>query len=151
MNLTQPEIIQILRRRRELNQGTLGSRAFNTSFESGRTKIKNIELGRQQPTSSDLKKMAAVLEVPVSALIPAGSSQDQSTAPGQSAEGEVCLFAPVLAMFPGLAPYLEMLNKAVTLDDEELIDHISEKIAQLFRQRIKASLAPNRALAPSKG
>ena len=43
MELKQPEIIQILRRRCNLNQGALGAAAFDTSFESGRTKIKNIE------------------------------------------------------------------------------------------------------------
>ena len=71
MELMQPEIIQILRRRCNMNQGALGAAAFDTSLESGRTKIKNIELGRQIPTPSDLEKMAGVLGVPVAALDPA--------------------------------------------------------------------------------
>ncbi|MGD9097312.1 MAG: helix-turn-helix transcriptional regulator, partial [Desulfobacterales bacterium] len=70
MELKQPEIIQILRRRCNLNQGALGAAAFDTSYESGRTKIKNIELGRQAPTPDDLEKMAVVLGVPVSELDP---------------------------------------------------------------------------------
>ena len=42
MRLTQPEIIQILRKRAGLNQAELGSRAFDTTIDSGRTKIKNL-------------------------------------------------------------------------------------------------------------
>ena len=57
MQLTQPEIIQILRKRANLNQAELGSRAFNTNMDSGRTKIKNIELGRQRPTEDGLRQI----------------------------------------------------------------------------------------------
>lgn len=151
MNLTQPEIIQILRRRMDLNQGTLGAHAFDTSFESGRTKIKNIELGRQRPTSTDLEKMAAVLKVPVVALIPSGATQAAAGDETKADSGEICLHARTLALFPGLAPYLEMLNKAVTLNDDELIDHIAHKIEQLFRKRVSASPAAARAQAPGRG
>ncbi len=63
MELTTPEIIQLLRRRAQMNQGDFGAKAFGTSYESGRTKIKNIELGKQVPTEMDLKKMARVLGV----------------------------------------------------------------------------------------
>ena len=134
MKLTQPEIIQILRRRKNLNQGTLGARAFNTSFESGRTKIKNIELGRQQPTSTDLEKMAIILEVPVNALSSGGTTLEAPGVQEKRKGEEVCLTARTLALFPGLAPYLEMLNKAVAVDDSELINHISDKIVQIFQQ-----------------
>ncbi len=60
MELTTPEIIQLLRRRSQMNQGDFGAKSFGASYESGRTKIKNIELGKQVPTETDLKKMAVV-------------------------------------------------------------------------------------------
>ena len=88
--------------------------------------------------------MAAVLNVPVVTLIPS----DAPRVGGGADTGEICLHARTLALFPGLAPYLEMLNKAVTLDDEELIDHITYKIEQLFRKRVSASPVAARALAP---
>ena len=62
MNLTLPEKIQLLRKRMGLNQGQFGAKAFNMSVETGRTKIKNIELGKQKPTSEDLVQMAEALQ-----------------------------------------------------------------------------------------
>ena len=147
MKLTQPEIIQILRRRKNLNQGTLGARAFNTSFESGRTKIKNIELGRQLPTPTDLEKMAVILEVPVTALAPGGTALEAYNIQEKGNTEEVCLNARTLALFPGLAPYLEMLNKAVAIDDSELIHHICEKIVQVFQQLTATLAIPPRVSA----
>ena len=139
MELKQHEIIQILRRRSEMNQGTLGSKAFNTSYESGRTKIKNIELGKQIPTRDDLEKMARVLGVLPTDLIPnttAGKLQSSN-----SNEGLV-IHQKTIDRFPQLVPYLDMLNKAVALDDHELIEHIGEKIAgivQAFSHRREES------------
>ena len=130
MELTQPEIIQILRRRSNLNQGALGSAAFDTSFASGRTKIKNIELGRQIPTPDDLEKMARVLGVTSSDLESSGASP----LPATLADGGVFLQRPVLDLLPGAEAYLEMLNKAVRLDDRELIAHIADKLAGLFAE-----------------
>ena len=144
MKLTQPEIIQILRRRKNLNQGTLGARAFNTSFESGRTKIKNIELGRQLPTATDLEKMAIILEVPVTALSAGGTTLEIPGVQDKRRAEEVCLTARTLALFPGLAPYLEMLNKAVAVDDSELIHHISDKVVQIFQQLATNITTPTR-------
>ncbi len=130
MDLTLPEIIQICRRRAGLNQGTLGAAAFDTSFESGRTKIKNIELGRQKPTSRDIENMARVLKMPVSALT------TQSTVPvpdlKNPSHAGIAVSKQTIDLFPGLDAYLEMLNKAVLLNDEELIDHIAGKLARLF-------------------
>ena len=40
----------------------------------------------------------------------------------------------VLARFPGLATYLDMLNKAARLEDPELIEHIADKIAVLLSE-----------------
>jgi hypothetical protein len=48
-----------------MNQGSFGAKAFNTSFDSGRTKVKNIELGKQKPTRQDLENMARVLDVAI--------------------------------------------------------------------------------------
>ncbi len=130
MDLTLPEIIQIYRRRAGLNQGTLGASAFDTSFESGRTKIKNIELGRQKPTPRDIENLARVLKLPVSALT------SKTSLPLQSATAlplpGIAVSEQTIYRFPGLDAYLEMLNKAVLLNDEELIDHIAGKLARLF-------------------
>jgi transcriptional regulator with XRE-family HTH domain len=129
MEMTQPEIIQVLRRRAGLNQGTFGAQSFNTSFESGRTKVKKIELGKQVPTYKDLKKMAAVLDVPVGALMPETETETIKSPP--VAKG-VLLSQESLNLFPGLETYVEMLNNAAKLGDEELIVYISEKIAALL-------------------
>jgi len=129
MEMSQPEIIQVLRRRTGLNQGTFGSRSFNTSFESGRTKVKKIELGKQNPTYEDLKKMAAVLGVSVGTLMPETDVEANQTTP--SMDG-VLITNEVLKLFPGLETYVEMFNNAAKLGDEELIDYISEKIAALL-------------------
>lgn len=125
MELTTPEIIQLLRRRAQMNQGDFGARAFGTSYESGRTKIKNIELGKQTPTDADLKKMAKILHVKPVELRP----QQVLTPP------EKGLLVPqkTLNMFEGLEAYLDMLNKAVLLGDDDLIEYISEKISELFQ------------------
>ena len=131
MRLEQPEIIQILRRRAQLNQGDFGARAFDTSFESGRTKVKNIELGRQVPTQKDLEKMAAVLGVAVSELLPA----DPPAADGAAlCEDGFRIGKELLDAFPGLEDYLGMLEKAVRVDDTELIGYLADKVARLLRQ-----------------
>ena len=112
-----------------MNQGEFGSRAFDTSYESGRTKVKNIELGRQIPTSDDLVKMATVLAVPVSSLIPA---QEESFSAAKPEQKGFLIHERVLDRFPGIRPYLDMLNKAVRVDDAELVEYISHKLADLF-------------------
>jgi transcriptional regulator with XRE-family HTH domain len=129
MELKQNEIIQLLRRRVDMNQGTLGSKAFNASYESGRTKIKNIELGKQVPTQDDLEKLAAVLGVKPQDLNPGKKAPASSSS--ISTEGLV-VHQKTLDRFPQLRPYLDMLNKAVALDDSELMEYISEKLAAIF-------------------
>lgn len=150
MKLKQPEIIQILRRRMDLNQGTLGARAFDTSFESGRTKIKNIELGRQKPTSSDLEKMARVLKVPAEALSPLNVTNKTQKTENELNSGHIYLTSETVKLFPGLTPYIEMLNKAVSINDEALIQHLSDKISQLFQQRSYSTATKPRMLASGK-
>jgi len=133
MELKQPEIIQILRKRTQMNQGDFGSRAFDTSYESGRTKVKNIELGRQVPTSEDLVKMAAILDVPVAELIPDGRTPIPGPEKGfAETDNGVVVSERVLDTFPGIRSYLEMLNRAVKVRDRELIDHIAGRLADLF-------------------
>jgi transcriptional regulator with XRE-family HTH domain len=144
MELKQPEIIQILRRRCNMNQGALGAAAFNTSFESGRTKIKNIELGRQIPTRDDLEKMAGVLGVPVSELDPSLTGTMRARATGEG-DGGVLIDRQVLKRLPGADVYIEMLNKAVRLDDRELIAHIADKLALLFATVTHESLSATNA------
>ena len=142
MELMQPEIIQILRRRCNMNQGALGAAAFDTSLESGRTKIKNIELGRQIPTRDDLEKMAGVLGASVSALDPASVRSGPVTEAG---EDGILVHRKVLELLPGADVYIEMLNKAVRLDDRELIAHIGDKLAGLFSTLTQGSLSATSA------
>lgn len=107
MNITQAEMIQLLRRRTGMNQGDFGAKAFDTSYESGRTKVKNLELGKQKPTAEDIEKMARVLGVEKEDLQPATYEQ-------QGADG---IFVPreVLHRFSGLDAYLEMLVHSARL------------------------------------
>ena len=137
MELTLPEKIQLLRKRLGLNQGQFGAQAFDTSVETGRTKIKNIELGKQQPTSDELAQMAKVLEVSTSTL----HSHPVNAPPQQLAWGQgVLVDQMVLDRFEQLGPYLEMLNRAVFINDEELVEHIAGKLSGLlsFSSNLKA-------------
>jgi len=138
LRLKQHEIIQVLRRRLGMNQGTFGAKAFDTSFESGRTKIKNIELGKQNPTEKDLRKMARVLGASVDELKSNGEAQSVGHTP--SSKG-VVISAATLEVFPEIGPYLEMLNKAVVLDDRELIGYLCEKLSEIFASRPEKKVA----------
>jgi len=130
MQLTQPEVIQILRKRANLNQAELGSRAFNTNMDSGRTKIKNIELGRQRPTEDDLRQIAECLAVPAERLM---AASDSKTAPAGVSESAVLISQKVIDMFPDLGNYLEMLEKAGGIEDTELIEYLAGKIGDILR------------------
>ena len=136
VELAQPEIIQIYRKRSGINQGDFGSRAFNVSYESGRTKMKNIELGRQIPSSADLNKIAALLDIPVAELMP-GTKSDKSA--GQVPAGKVFLSTRVLSRFPGLDAYVGMLNSAARVDDRELLVYLCHRIAALLKDGPKLS------------
>lgn len=146
MDLTQAEIIQVLRRRTNLNQGDFGARAFNTSYESGRTKVKNIELGKQTPTAEDLKKMALALNVDEREIQP--SSSDGTDAVTLN-PGDAMVSSAVLKTFAGLDTYLDMLNKAVQIGDTELIGHISGKAATILNNY--ATSAEKDATTGAKG
>lgn len=124
MELTQAEIIQVLRKRAQINQGNFGAKAFSTSYESGRTKIKNIELGKQTPTDNDLKKIAIALGVNTDELAPRRNLK--------TTDKGIFLTQKALDRFPGLDAYADMLNKAILIGDEELISYISGKISALF-------------------
>jgi transcriptional regulator with XRE-family HTH domain len=132
VELNQSEIIQILRRRVEMNQGTLGAKAFGTSFESGRTKIKNIELGKQTPTEDDLEKMARVLEVAPEVLKPRKSSPEPARQNPATAPEGIVIHKKTLSLVPDLGVYMDMLNKAAMLEDKELLQHIAEKLSDIF-------------------
>ena len=136
VELAQPEIIQIYRKRSGINQGDFGSQAFNVSYESGRTKMKNIELGRQIPSRADLNKIAALLKIPVTELIP-GTKSDESG--GQVPAGQVFLSNRVLNRFPGLDAYVDMLNNAARVDDRELLAYLCDRIAALLKSGPKLS------------
>jgi transcriptional regulator with XRE-family HTH domain len=129
VDLTLTEKIQLLRKRMGLNQGQFGAKAFNTSEETGRTKVKNIELGKQKPTPDDLAKMAGVLNIPLSLFHE--SSAETIISHTSSTQG-LCIDQAVLDRFDQLGPYLEMLNRAVSVDDQELIEHIAGKLADVF-------------------
>jgi transcriptional regulator with XRE-family HTH domain len=149
MQLTQSEIIQILRKRAGLNQAELGSRAFNTTIDSGRTKIKNIELGKQRVNDNDLKRIAECLDVPFEQLQPSPDNKKITTA--QLKDG-IPLSQKVVDMFPDLREYLEMLEKASRIDDADLIEYLSKRIADIWRKGPKlVAQSPNRIITTTKG
>ena len=123
-------MIQILRKRAGLNQAELGSRAFSTTIDSGRTKIKNIELGKQRINDDDLKRIAQCLDIPLPQLQP--SPENKKTTSGQFNNG-IRISKKVVDMFPDLGEYLEMLEKASVIDDLDLIEYLSKRIADIWR------------------
>ena len=129
MRLTQSEMIQILRKRAGYNQAELGSRAFNTTLDSGRTKIKNIELGKQRVSDDDLMRIAQCLDVTVEQLQP---EEDQKTSSVKTKNGAQ-ISQKVVDMFPDLREYLEMLENAVRIDDLDLMEYLSKKIADIWQ------------------
>lgn len=130
MRLTQSEIIQILRKRAGFNQAELGSRAFKTTLDSGRTKIKNIELGKQRISDDDLKRIAEGLDVPVEKLQAPPENQKPTAT---QLKNETQISQKVVDMFPDLREYLEMLENASRIDDIELITYLSKKIADILQ------------------
>lgn len=108
IELTLSEKIQLLRKRLGLNQGQFGAKAFNTSVETGRTKVKNIELGKQKPTPEDLTQMSKVLDVPPSVFHQSQSAEPFAQVPLRQG---VLVDQAVLDRFEQLGPYLEMLNR----------------------------------------
>jgi len=123
-------MIQILRKRAGLNQGELGSRAFNTTIDSGRTKIKNIELGKQQASQDDLIQIAECLNVPLEQIL---TPQDLNQSFKKKDIQGILISKAVGDLFPGLGEYLEMLEKAAVINDFDLIEYLSNKIADIWR------------------
>jgi transcriptional regulator with XRE-family HTH domain len=148
MQLTQSEAIQILRKRAGLNQAELGSQAFGISMDSGRTKIKNIELGKQRVGEDDLKRIAYCLDVPLEKIQP---SQGNTTIASAESSGDILIPKKVADMFPDLREYLEMLEKASMIDDVELIAYLSKKIADIWRYDPEPAVqSPKNIIATSK-
>lgn len=137
IELTQGEMIQILRKRAGINQGQLGAEAFDTTVDSGRTKIKNIELDKQKPTVEDLKAIADVLQLPLPDLLIYPENDPGYTA-GKKPDG-IVVHHRIFGRFPGLEECLSILNKALILKDEELIVYIAKKTAEIFAQEPKAA------------
>ena len=138
MQLTQPEIIQILRRRKGMNQAELGVAAFGLRPDSARTKIKNIELGRQLPTADDAAKLAVVLDVEQAMILP---SVTFSGSAYRDTEGACSMTPETLELFPGFAEYIDMLNNAVRIGDHDLIGYIAGKLSALFAMNYKKRAA----------
>jgi len=130
MQLTQSEIIQILRKRAGLNQAELGSRAFKMTPDSGRTKIKNIELEKQRVSDDDLERIAQCLDVPLEQLQP--TPQNQKITSAKFKNGTL-ISQKVVDMFPDLREYLEMLENAAQIEDLDLIAYLSKKIAGIWQ------------------
>jgi transcriptional regulator with XRE-family HTH domain len=130
MQLTQSELIQIFRKRAGLNQAELGSKAFNTNINSGRTKIKNIELGKQRVTGEDLKRIAQCLKVPLQQLQP---STEMKGRPATQSINGILISQKMLDLFPDLGEYFDMIEKACVINDIELITYLSDKLSEIFR------------------
>jgi transcriptional regulator with XRE-family HTH domain len=139
MQLTQPEIILILRKRANITQAELGSKAFKTTTNSGRTKIKNIELGRQLATDDDLKRIANCLDVPVE-MFESGTEYNELVAGNKA--GGFLISDKIVDMFMNLRKYLEMLNEAAELDDSELIVYLANKIANILQMSPDVNFSP---------
>ena len=137
IELTQGEIIQILRKRAGMNQGQLGAEAFNTTPASGRTKIKNIELDKQKPTLDDLKAIAASLNLSLSELL-FYQEERLGSVTAQKPEG-IFVHQRIFNQFPGFEECLSILNKALILQDKELIVYVAKKTAGLLLQEPKAA------------
>jgi len=144
MQLTQSEIIQTLRKRAGLNQAELGSRAFKTTIDSGRTKIKNIELGKQRVSDDDLERIAQCLDVTPKELQPLPKNKGMTSA--QFKEG-VLVSQKVVDMFPDLGEYMEMIDKASMIDDIELLEYLSKKLADIWRAGPKMDAQPAKKIA----
>ena len=129
MQLTKPELIQILRKRAGLNQAELGSRAFETILDSGRTKIKNLELGIQRPNDDDLKRIAECLGAPLE-LFQTDIYIDEKAL--KNRQNGILISQKIIDMFPDLGDYLTMLDKAARMDDTDLIDYLTERIAKIL-------------------
>lgn len=129
MQFTMSEMIQIMRRRSGMNQAELGVKAFGLNPNSARTKIKNIELGLQLVTAEEAQTLAAALGVDAAELSPSNATRtDQNH----------CGFAPqTVKIFPGLEAYVDMLNNAVRLGDQDLVGFIAAKLSTLFAENYK--------------
>lgn len=148
MRLTQSEIIQILRKRAGLNQAELGSRAFNTTPDSGRTKIKNIELEKQRVSDDDLKRIAQCLDVSFEQLQPPSPNQKMTSA---KLKNGTLISQKIVDMFPDLREYLEMLENAAQIEDLDLIRYLSKKIASIWRDGPKSvAQSPENTITASK-
>lgn len=138
MQLTLPEIIQLLRRRKGLNQAELGVQAFGLAPDSARTKIKNIELGRQRLSDDDIQKIALALEVLPEEIRPASATPEAAAPVPRTG----CLLTvETLQLFPGLEEYIEMLNNAVRIGDQDLIGYIAGRLSSLFSENYKGKAA----------
>ena len=146
MRLTQAELIQIFRRRANMTQAELGSIAFEMTPNSGRTKIKNIELGRQLATDSDLQQIAQCLDVSVEMLQP---ESDTEKALSHQTEGGVLVSEKIVDMYANLRKYLELFNEAGSLNDYELIEHLARKIAGVLQSGPVDNLESSRDTANS--
>jgi len=138
MQLTLPEIIQLLRRRKGLNQAELGIHAFALAPDSARTKIKNIELGRQRLSEDDIEKLAQALDVPPDTITP---TQSVANPTGGTLKNGCLLTQETLQHFPGLEEYIEMLNNAVRIEDLDLIYYIAGRLSTLFEMNFKGKAA----------
>jgi transcriptional regulator with XRE-family HTH domain len=138
VELTQGEIIQIFRKRAGINQGQLGADAFNTTPDSGRTKVKNIELNKQKPTIDDIKAIAESLNVPLADLLSYPAQQQDTSTAHPSSEG-VFVHRRIFNHFNGLEECLSILNKALILDDKELIFYVAKKAAGILQQASKGA------------
>ena len=149
MRLTQSEIIQILRKWAGLNQAELGSRSFDTTFDSGRTKIKNIELEKQRVNDDDLKRIAKCLDVALEQLQPSPENKKMTSA--QFKDG-ILISQKVVEMFPDLREYLEILEKASRIDDLDLIEYLSKKITGIWRDGPKLDTqSPKKIITTTDG
>lgn len=121
--ITTADVIMLVRRKRNMNQGDLGAIAFNTTTQKGQSKIKKLELGLQPPDPGDLEKIARVLDVSPRLLRP----HLITTKPYGIMVGK-----KLLDMFSNLdlKKHIEFFNMCAELDQKEIIIQTVKKLIQ---------------------
>lgn len=121
------EIIKTERKAKALSQSELGLQAFSgMNSASAQAKIKRIESGRQSPRVSELYSLAAALNIDIESLLLIDGVKKMD-----NKDDGFTVSEKVLDLFPKLRHVLRMLNDAVEIDDDNLINEIAARISHV--------------------
>jgi hypothetical protein len=106
-------------------------------------------LGKQHITDNDLERIADCLDIPLEQLL---SSAVNKTMESSRNQDGFLISQKVLDLFPDLGEYLEMLENASRIDDRELIEYLSKRIADIWQEGPNvASNSPKKIGKTTKG